>query len=133
MIQIEEIARILSAQYDSGEGDPTLVVGAAGHPARLILTLFGFGGQNPMVSAQTTYGYFELHSIAGIVPVAPDEVIFFAESGERVSGMIVSSVGACSLFSNVPRAHITADPTSLEPADILSAMQLGLIDLDPAG
>lgn len=132
MVQIDDIARVLSAERRGDESEPILIVGADGHPARLILSFFRNDSQNSMVSAQTTYGYFELHDISGVIPVEPDEVIFFAEGGEKISGMIVSSVGACSLFSNVSRSNITADPTSLDPADILSAMQLGLIELKPA-
>ncbi len=132
MVQIEDIARILSAERRGDQSEPTLIVGAEGHPGRLIVSFFRYGSEESMISAQTTYGYFELHSLSGVIPVEPDEVIFFAENGEKISGMVLSSVGACSLFSNVARENITADPTTLNPADILSAMQLGLIELDQA-
>ena len=130
MINVDEIARILSAELRGERDEAVLAIGREGSAARIYLTLFSGADGIEMISAQTTYGYFELHDVAGVLPVEPDEIIFFSESDEKVSGMVISQGGACSLFSNVERANLSADPVSLEPSEILSAMQLGLIALD---
>ena len=130
MVNVDDIARVLSAEPKGERDESVLAIGPEGSAARIFLTLFSGESGISMISAQTTYGYFELHDVSGILPVEPDEIIFFSETEERVSGMVISQGGACSLFSNVDRAKLSADPASLAPADILAAMQLGLIALN---
>lgn len=132
MLNITEIARVLSAELRKNDPDPVLAIGAPGTGSHVVLTFYALDSENPVVSAHTTYGYFELHGLSGSVTVEPDEVIFFAESADHLSGMVLSSTGACSQFANVDRSVLASDPASLEPAHILAAMQLGLIELRPS-
>src|SRR5690606_21766134 len=131
MLNIPEITRVLSAELRKNDPEPVLAIGKPGTGGFVILTIYSIDSDAPVVSAHTTYGYFELHGVGGSVVVDPDEVIFFAESGETISGMILSSSGACSQFANVDRKVLTEDPSALEPAHILAAMQLGLIEVRP--
>lgn len=132
MVNLSEITRILSADDRSTETTTMLAVGTAGSGNQVILTIYDLASDSPVVSAQTTYGYFELHGLEGVVAVEPDEVIFFAGSADRVSGMVLSSSGACSQFSNVDRAILSADPSSVDASHLLAALQLGLIELRPS-
>ena len=67
-----------------------------------------------------------------MVPVEPDEMIFVAEDGGKISGLVVGRNGACSLFANVERSLISADLSTLEPSLLLAAMQLGLTEIVPS-
>lgn len=127
--QIDQIARTLDARTESVGNDATLTVLGSGGTPSVVLALAGVeSGATTVLSAQTVHGYFELHDVERYVVVEPDEVIFVAEDGERVSGLVVGSSGACSLFANVRRSTLGADPTELEPALLLAAMQLGLAE-----
>ncbi len=132
MLNISEIARVLAAEVRKSEPDPVLAIGRPGTGSHVVLTFYGLDTDAPVISAHTTYGYFELHGLSGSVTVEPDEVIFFSESSDRLSGMVISSAGACSQFANVDRSMLSSDPSSLDPAHILAAMQLGLIELRPS-
>ena len=129
---IETIARILGARQESIGADTVLYFGPEGKSSGVVLTISAVEDGSTILSAQTVHGYFELHNVGRYVPVEPGEVIFVAEEGERISGLVVGSEGTCSLFANVERSTLSADFASLEPARLLAAMQLGLAENIPA-
>lgn len=81
-----------------------------------------------LLSVQTLYGYYELHGLTGYVIFEPDEVIFVNEDGNKVSCIIIGKECTCSMFSNISKSVIHADFTKLDPAVLLSAMQLSLTE-----
>jgi hypothetical protein len=125
---IESIAGILEAKKDSIGQETVLYIGSGRSAPPVVLTLTNLAGDHDLVSAQTVHGYFELHNIGRFVPVEPGEVIFVSEEENRISGLVVGKEGTCSLFANVDRAALSADFTTLEPALLLAAMQLGLAE-----
>lgn len=125
---IDAIAGILGAQHERNSSESILSFGTSTGTASIVLTLTTLSDNTIIISAQTIHGYFELHSVSRYVPVEPDEVIFIAEEGERISGLVVGATGTCSLFANVHRSAMTADFGILEPALLLAAMQLGLAE-----
>lgn len=135
--QINRAAAILGADISRSGEDLILRVGSTdGGSPRLVLTVADSvdenGPRGTVLSAQTTYGYFELHEASGLAIVEPGEVIFYAEEGGRISGMIIGASGNCSLFANVDRTILSADFTTLDAPRLLAAMQLGLIELADA-
>jgi hypothetical protein len=81
-----------------------------------------------LVSVQTLHGYFELHNCTSFMTFEPDEVIFVLESSDKVSCLIISKLGACSMFSNIRREILNADFTTLDSPLLLSAMQLSITE-----
>lgn len=81
-----------------------------------------------LVSVQTLHGYFELHNCTSYMTFEPDEVIFVMEECGKVSCLIISRLGACSMFSNIRREILNADFTSLDAPLLLSAMQLSITE-----
>ncbi len=131
-LSLESLRDILGASLDVVGEDATLDVNRAGEGPRVILSLFRVNDRL-LLSAQTAHGYFELHDVEGFVIVEPDEVIFFGGSGSSLSGLLIGRSGSCSLFANVDRALLETEPVDLAPAQMLAAMQLGLVTLRPAG
>lgn len=81
-----------------------------------------------LVSVQTQHGYFELHDCNAFMIFEPDEVIFLQSSDTKVSSLIIGKNASCSLYSNISREILGADFGSLDPAVLLSAMQLSLTE-----
>lgn len=125
---IDGIVKILKARREQNGSETICFIGEGGATPSIVLTLTALGDDTVMLSAQTVHGYFELHNVSRYVPVEPDEVIFVAEEGERISGLVIGAGGNCSLFANVHRATLAADFSVLEPALLLAAMQLGLAE-----
>jgi hypothetical protein len=125
---IETIARILEARLEQNGSETICFIGEGGPTPSIVLTLTALEAGATVLSAQTVHGYFELHDVARFVPVEPGEIIFVAEEGGRISGLVVGASGTCSLFANVDRSTLAADFSTLEPALLLAAMQLGLAE-----
>jgi hypothetical protein len=81
-----------------------------------------------LVSVQTLHGYFELHGCTGYLVFEPDEIIFVQASKDKLASLIVGKECTCSMFSNISRSILSADFTALDPAVLLSAMQLSLTE-----
>ncbi|HVK38387.1 MAG TPA: hypothetical protein VNA88_07650 [Candidatus Kapabacteria bacterium] len=129
---IQQIARLLEARQESLGADTLLHVGERAGGSVVVLTLASLADESTVLSAQTVHGYFELHGVQRFVPVEPGEIIFVAETGDRISGLVVGREGTCSLFANVDRRTLSADFASIEPSLLLAAMQLGLAENIPA-
>lgn len=129
---LEELSTVLGARREQLGNESILTIGDGGTAPAIVLTISFIGSEIVVLSAQTVHGYFELHHVARAVPVETGEVIFVAEEGERISGLVVGREGTCSLFSNVSRSTLSADFTTLEPPLLLAAMQLGLAENIPA-
>jgi hypothetical protein len=129
---IETIAGTLGARIERTGSDTVLYIGPVQSSPSIVLTITFLSDGNAVLSAQTIHGYFELHNVERFVLVEPDEVIFVAETGERISGLVVGREATCSLFANVDSRTLSADFTVLEPALLLAAMQLGLVENVPS-
>ena len=81
-----------------------------------------------LISVQTRYGYFELHDCIAFLLFEPDEVIFVQSCNNKVTSMIVGKSGNCSLYTNIDKDNLNADFSDLDPAVLLSAMQLSLAE-----
>lgn len=80
------------------------------------------------IIVQTKHGYFELHQCTGYITFEPDEVIFITEHNQFVSGMVLGKHCTCSMFSPIQKSALSANFTELDPALIMSAMQLSLAE-----
>ena len=125
---IDDIVKILNARREQNGAETICYIGDGSATPSIVLMLTSLDEGIVVLSAQTVHGYFELHNVIRFVPVEPDEVIFVAEEGDRISGLVVGAGGTCSLFANVHRRTLTADFAALEPALLLAAMQLGLAE-----
>ena len=126
---VQEIAALLGADIETNGNESILRIGGGEAGPAIVLSVSFLNDGNVVLSAQTSYGYFELHNVRRYVPVEPDEVIVVAEEGNRVSGLVVGSLGNCSLFANVDRSILSADFREIEPSLLLAAMQLGLTEV----
>ena len=99
---------------------------------KLIVTLYYNvdlqDGKGAMVSVQSVHGYFELHDITTFVVFEPDEVIFIRYNDDKISTLVVGREATCSLYSDISRNLLKNDLSELEPAVLLSAMQIAIID-----
>lgn len=81
-----------------------------------------------LISVQTQHGYYELHDCSCFMIFEPDEIIFINDSSERVSCLIIGKNCTCSMYSNIDKKILNADFSALDPAVLLSAMQLSITE-----
>jgi len=86
--------------------------------------------EGTLVSVFTPNSNLQLQHCSGVVmSELMGEVTFFAESGGKISGLIVEKEGGCSLYSNVDRTMLSGDFTTLGPEVMLSGIALSLTEL----
>ncbi len=99
----------------------------------LIFTIYNSAKLNSertgvLISIQTQYGYFELHDCNAFLIFEPDEVIFVNSQEDKLSSLVIGKSATCSLFSNIDKSILSTDFSLLDPAVLLSAMQLSITE-----
>ena len=82
-----------------------------------------------LVSIFTPYTHSQLHFCSGYVASdVLEEVTFFAEYYDRLSGVIVERQAGCSIVTNVESGLLSGDFTKLAPEVMLSGIALSLTE-----
>ncbi|MFM8456982.1 MAG: hypothetical protein ACKOAK_09465 [Ignavibacteria bacterium] len=89
---------------------------------------FGAGETGCLLSVQTGHGYFELHGCTHFLLFEPDEVIFLRVDEQTVSSMVIGKHCTCSMFAPINRELLRMDPEELDPAVLMSAMQMSIAE-----
>ncbi len=89
---------------------------------------FGRNEIGSLAVVQTIHGYFELHRCTSYVLFEPDEVIFTSITGDYLSSMVVGRHCTCSMFAPIHREILSKDLTQIDPALLMSTMQLSLAE-----
>ena len=89
---------------------------------------FGDGESGYLISVQTRHGYFELHGCTHFLLFEPEEVIFLRVEEKMVSSMVIGKHCTCSMFAPINRELLRMDPELLDPAVLMSAMQMSIAE-----
>ena len=132
--KIHEIGRVLKAAEVEKQADKYYLKIADSTSRRTLSleiypdTTWG-GDKGAMVVVYTPTAHLQLHHVSGFVTSEElGEVTFVAESGGRLSGLVVERVAACSLYANVNRQLISGDFTKLGVEVMLSGVALSLAE-----
>ena len=131
---VKKIAEILGADSVHDDGDHFRVRLVQESDKRvLLLELYPSDavGKNSgaMAVVYTGNSHLQLHNITGWVESAElGEVTFVSESGGRLSGLVVESGAACSLYAHVDRSLLKGDFTNLGVEVMLSGVALSLTE-----
>jgi hypothetical protein len=89
---------------------------------------FGAGDSGYLIAVQTGHGYFELHGCTHFLLFEPDEVIFLRIEEQTISSMVIGKHCTCSMFAPIKRELLRMDPELLDPAVLMSAMQMSIAE-----
>jgi hypothetical protein len=132
--KIHEIGRVLKAAEVDKQGDKYyLKIADSASRRSLSLEIYPDttlgSDKGAMVVVYTPTSHLQLHHVSGFVTSEElGEVTFVAESGGRLSGLVVERVAACSLYANVNRQLISGDFTKLGVEVMLSGVALSLAE-----
>ena len=132
---VEKISSILGVEHKGSTDTWTWTLKNSQTNQSVVFTIYNKTQLSPqsnnhgvLVSVPTKHGYFELHGLTGYMLFEPEEVIFVRAEEERVSCLVIGSNSSCSLFSNIDKSILKSSITELDPAILLSAMQLSLAE-----
>ena len=82
-----------------------------------------------LISVYTAQTHMQLHFCSGyVLSEMLGEVTFFAECGDKLSGLIVEKGAGCSQYANVDRDILSGDFTQLGPEVMMSGIALSLTE-----
>ncbi|MCU0373364.1 MAG: hypothetical protein MUE56_09010 [Ignavibacteria bacterium] len=82
-----------------------------------------------LISVYSENTHLQLQNCAEfIISAMLEEVIFYSENNDKISGLIISKSGDCSLYANVDKNTLKSDFTDLNSEKLLSAVALSVID-----
>lgn len=82
-----------------------------------------------LVSVYSENSHLQLQSCKNFIfSQILEEVIFFSETKNSISGLIISKQGDCSLYSNVNKKTLSSDFLNLNSEKLLSAVALSVIE-----
>ncbi len=127
---VDKISGVLGVTPDKFDGGWTWKLTNPAISKPLVCTLYhNIDEENlSLISVQTQHGYYEMHNITDFMVFEPDEIIFVNAEEKKISCLILGKEGSCSLFSNINRELISSDFSRLDPALLLSAMQLSITE-----
>ncbi len=130
---IEKISGILNCTPEVNDNTWIWKIVNPENKQSLILTLskniqFEKDDVGCLISVQTLYGYYELHNPIGYMTFEPDEIIFIQANEKTISSIIVGKQSTCSMYANISRNLINKDFKELDPAILLSVLQLSITE-----
>jgi hypothetical protein len=82
-----------------------------------------------LISVYTDNAHLQLQSCSGfILSNMLEELIFISESDDKISGLIISKQGDCSLYSNVKKELLNKDFMELSSEKLLAAVALSVVE-----
>lgn len=130
---ISTISKVLGGELREYENSWTCKLSNPDSSQTLVLSIhnkiqLNKNNSGSLISVQTQHGYFEMHGCMAYMVFEPDEVIFVFYNEENLSSLIVGKRCSCSMFGNISRDILNADFSELDPAVLMSAMQLSLTE-----
>jgi len=93
------------------------------------LEIFFEENNTGLISVYTDNAHLQLQSCDGfILSNMLEEVIFISESNDKISGLIISKQGDCSLYSNVKKELLNKDFMELSSEKLLASVALSVVE-----
>ena len=128
-ITINEIARLFEKEVKKEQGAFCINLVSRHKKTEVSLSIYLEGNGSGLVSVYTENSHLQLQNCnCVILSEMLSEVIFIVETGEKISGMIISKQGDCSLYANVEKSILSSDFTGLSSEKLISAVALSLTE-----
>jgi hypothetical protein len=132
--KIDEIAKVVGAEKIEWDTDHyRLKISSRESRRLLVLEIYpstALGKKTgAMIVVYAGGAHLQLHNCSGFVCSEElGEVTFVSETGKQISGIVVESDAACSLYSNINRELISSDFTKFGVEVMLSGVALSLAE-----
>lgn len=125
---INEIGKLFNSSPVEEDGSFSLRI--TGEKINRLISLNIFPDNNNfLISVYSENSHLQLQSCKGfIISNLLEEVIFFSECSDCVSGLIISKKGDCSLYSSIDKSLFKKNFMELNSEKLLSAVALSVIE-----
>ena len=124
-----EIETLLGLKLIKNESTYSLRIQDPKLKSNIALDIFIDPDEDNLISIYSENSHLQLQSCRYfIISNMLEEVIFYSESNNKISGLIISKKGDCSLYANVDRSILASDFMNLNSEKLLSAVALSVIE-----
>lgn len=126
---LKGIEKLLSKQFSKDGESYSLSLVSMQKKSEISLNInFDKDGKS-LISVYTENSHLQLQECGWIVlSEMLSEVIFISENNDKISGLIISNQGDCSLYSNVDKSLLSSDFSNLSSEKLIAAVALSLAE-----
>ena len=126
---LEELEKLFGVKMQKSENSFSFKIANTKLNNGIALDIFLDDNADNLISLYSENSHLQLQSCKYfIISQMLEEVIFYTESENKISGLIISKQGDCSLYSNVDKSTLSSDFMSLNSEKLLSAVALSVIE-----
>ncbi len=126
---LRELENLFEMKFLKNEKTYSLKIQNSILKSNIALDIYLDPSEDNLISLYSENSHLQLQSCRYfIISNMLEEVIFYTESDNKISGLIISKKGDCSLYANVDRSTLVADFMNLNSEKLLSAVALSVIE-----
>lgn len=124
-----EMENLFGIKFTKNENTYSIRIKDSQHKSNIALDIYLDESEDHLISLYSENSHLQLQSCKYfIISNMLEEIIFYTETDNKISGLIISRKGDCSLYANVDKSTLTADFMNLNSEKLLSAVALSVID-----
>jgi hypothetical protein len=126
---LQELEKIFNAKYTKNGNTYSFGLTNIRTKNSIALDIIIEEGGDNLISVYSENSHLQLQTCKTfIISQMLEEVIFYSDCGEKISGLIISRQGDCSLYANVDKKTLKSDFMNLNSEKLLSAVALSVIE-----
>ncbi|HEY5123517.1 MAG TPA: hypothetical protein VIL99_01070 [Ignavibacteria bacterium] len=128
-VNIKKIESFFGAKFIRNDSSISANIKNVKSKTDISLELIIDGVKSILVSVYTNNSHFQLQSCDKfIISSLLGEVIFISKNGSKISGLIITKQGDCSLYSNVSLSSLRKNFANLNSEKLISAVALSVAE-----
>ena len=126
---LNKIEELLSAKFEKSDDSYSINIKDSKNKTSISLEILIENEGGCLISVYTSNCHLQLQSCSSfLISEMLEEVIFISETVDKLSGLIISTKGDCSLYSNVNKDILNKDFSELSSEKLLSAVALSVTE-----
>lgn len=126
---VSRIEELFNTKFEKSEISYSVKIKNQKSNTIIFLEILLEGGNEYLISVYTSNCHLQLQSCSSfLISEMLEEVIFISETDDKISGLIISKQGDCSLYSNVDKSILNKDFSELDSEKLLSAVALSVTE-----
>lgn len=126
---LKKIEELFSESFNKTENSHTISIKNSKINSVIFVEIIPEENSLYLISVYTNNTHLQLQSCSGmIISEMLEEAVFISETAEKISGLIISKQGDCSLYSNVDKKLLSSDFSGLNSEKLLAAMALSITE-----
>jgi hypothetical protein len=126
---VKKIEKLFNCGISKNENSYSFNIKNSKNQPSISIDIFTEPENQGLISVYSENSHLQLQSCSGfIISDMLEEVIFYSDCGDKISGLIISKRGDCALYSNVEKNILKSNFMDLNSEKLLSAVALSVLE-----